>query len=524
MKQLAKLQMTSLAFNQTEWSSNIGVDLSENSEVLGTYLKPQLQSVEQRHILRMLEKTLARELDLEKKLTEIKENEEDIKLKLRLTKQVALCMEEAAEVTWGRFLEAENTSEVLMGISKEMVGRLQIARCNLDKAIQRERDMDFKLQYYVAQSNAKDNDTEELNNKSAQLVAETAEAASLRERVKLLEEQLKESVSQLKEAKATNEINQEQLTEMDSIIESMIETIGEVEARAEITAAKVTQLTDTNSELTEELNFLEGSNDSNNKKVSLLKKQSRDLELQLQHARASSETSQEQQNMLYTAIWDMETLIDELKQKVSKAENKTQNEGEQCVLLSEANLELNREVELLRAKMESLETALDQDTVEKMASEKAINIKTNVIMDMVTQLAMERNRINQQFCALTKENKLLKEKLVREKKVEHLILCDDIDHNNKEPPSFRVDSTNTSCVPASCEKAAEFSSISLHADFQDQVEKTPKTAAAGHTDIESSTSPDHSNNLVPKLDDDNVVDMRKTTEFSWISLLCCFQC
>ncbi|KAL3501566.1 hypothetical protein ACH5RR_036015 [Cinchona calisaya] len=503
--QLAKLQMTSLAFNQNEWSSNIGVDLSETSEVSGIYLKPQLQSVEQRHILRMLEKSLARELDLEKKLTEMKQNEEDIKLKLRLTEQVALCMEEAGEVIWGRFLESENASEVLMGISKEMVGRLQIARFNLDNAIQRENFLDSKLQYYIAQSNTKDNAMEELNNKSAQLVAETAEAASLRERVKLLEEQLRESVSQLKAERATNETSQEQLAEMDSVIESMRDTIDEAEARAETAEAKVTQLTDTNSELTEELNFLKESNDNNNKKVSLLEKQLRDLELQLQHARTSSEASQEQLNMLYTAMLDMETLIDELKQKVSKAENKTENAEEQCVVLSEANLDLNKEVEFLRIRMESLEITLEQATVEKMASAKDINIKTNVIMDMVMQLAVERERINQQFYALAKENKLLKEKLMKARKDKLTNSHEKADHANKGLPSFRVDSTNMMCKATSHEKEAESSSDGC------QVKETPNSATAGHNEIESSISAYHSSNLVQKLEDDNLVDTGKTS-------------
>ena len=73
------------------------------------------------HVLRMLEKSLSRELDLEKKLTESKQNEEDLKLKLRLTEQVAFIMEEATKVVWGRFLEAENSSVVLMGISRDLV-------------------------------------------------------------------------------------------------------------------------------------------------------------------------------------------------------------------------------------------------------------------------------------------------------------------------------------------------------------------------------------------------------------------
>lgn len=35
-------------------------------------------------------------------------------------------MEEAAEADWRRFIAAESTAKVLMGISKEIVGQLQV--------------------------------------------------------------------------------------------------------------------------------------------------------------------------------------------------------------------------------------------------------------------------------------------------------------------------------------------------------------------------------------------------------------
>lgn len=370
----------------------LGADLSKEVKISGIYLKPELQSVEKQHILRMLEKSLARELDFEKKLIETKQNEEDLKLKLRLTEQVALCMEEAAEVIWARFLEAENTAEVLMGISKEMVGRLQVVQFTLDTSINREQDMNCKLQDYAAKLNAKDM---EIGKLCSELSAQSSEVATLKANVSLLGEQLRESMSKLEEANTSNETSQEHLVEMESIIESLKETIDVAESRAENAEAKVNQLTETNLELTEEVSFLKGSNDGNAEKLSGLEKQLRDLELQLQHAKASSEASQEQQNMLYSAIWDMETLIDELKQKVSKAEGKTENAEEQCVILSETNLELNKEVEFLRNKVEFLEMSLDQATIENMASAKDISIKSNIVMDMVMQLAVERERIQQ---------------------------------------------------------------------------------------------------------------------------------
>ncbi|CAI9096385.1 OLC1v1032519C1 [Oldenlandia corymbosa var. corymbosa] len=499
--QLAKLQMTSVAFNQNEWNANINMELSENFRDSETYLKPQLQLVEERHILRMLEKSLSRELDLEKQLKVMKQNEQDIVLKLRLTEQVAQHMEEASEVIWGRFLEAENSAEVLLGISKEMVARLQIAKFSLDNSIQREKLLDSKLQYYAAAAQSKVEETSmvELDSLTSQLLAKTDEAVSLSEKVKVLEEKLKESTSQLKVAQAAYETSQEQLAEVDMMIESMRETIDDAEGRAESAEAKVSALTDANSELTEELNFLKGSNDSNNKKVSLLEKQLRDLELQLQHARASSEASLEQQNMLYTAIWDMETLIDELKQKVSRAENKSENAEEQRMVLSQANLDLKKEVEFLRSRIDSLETTLDHVTVEKMASAKDISIKTNVIMDMVMQLALERERVKKQVNDLAKENKFLKVKLRKTKKDECLTAHDDNDRNDKMLPTSRADSAD-----ASLNAALESFSKTL-------VEETLYTASSDQNEMEIPSSAENGNNLDSKMKDNNLIKARKSS-------------
>lgn len=233
-----------------------------------------------------------------------------------------------------------------------------------------------------------------------ELITDNFEVGALREKVKLLEEKLKESDSRIKSANKSNEEKEEQLRQMESIIESMKEDIDIVESRAESAEAKITQLTETNMELNEDLSFHRSTNESNAKKLSLVEKQLRELEIQQQHAKASSEASQEQQNMLYSAIWDMEILIEELKSKVSKAEVKTENAEEQCIILSENNIELTKEVTFMRTEIERLETALEQASDIKVASAKDINVKTNVIMDMVVQLAMERERIQKQVLTL----------------------------------------------------------------------------------------------------------------------------
>ncbi|WOH13418.1 hypothetical protein DCAR_0832928 [Daucus carota subsp. sativus] len=443
--QLTKLQMTSLAFNPTDC-------LPDDSQ--GSIARPQMQTAEQRHVLRMLEKSLARELDFEKKLTALKQNEEDLKLKLQLTEQVSFFMEEAAEVVWGRFIEAENTAEVLMGISKEMVGRLQVVQFNRNGSIQREEEMKVKLQDCIEQLRAKEVLIQKLSISEPHLMTNDTEVIMLREKVNSLEEQLRESVSQLQKANVSNKAYQEQLKDMDYTIESLKENIYDAENRADDAETKTTQLTETNLELTEELGLLKSSNDSNTKKASLLEKQSRDLELQLQHAKASSEASQEQQNMLYSAIWDMETLIDELKQKVSQFENKAENAEEQCILSTETNVDLNRELEFLRGKIERLETSLEESRVEKIASAKDVNIKTSLIMDMVMQLATERKRIQEQMYSLSSQNRSLMAKLQNTTDGSAGLQNGVVDNNNlsghnENPPACTTavePSTSTECA------------------------------------------------------------------------------
>lgn len=382
------------------------LNLSENGQPTDVKAKSNDQMVEQRrYILRMLEKSLARELDLEKKLAESRKNE-DLTLKLRYTEQVAFYMEEAAEVVWGRFLEADNAAEVLMGISKGIMGRLQVTKFNLNGSMQRENELKSKVQSLIEQLKAKDEKLERCIAENIQEnlevlllkenIQENPEVLALREKVKFLEEERKDFELRINAMIAENEECHEHLIEMENFVESLKESIDVAENRAESAEAKVTQLTETNLELTEELNFLKGSASTAEKKVGSLEKQLRELDIQLQNAKASSEASQEQQNMLYTAIWDMEILIEELKSKVSNAEGNKDSAEEQCTVLSETNQELNKELDLLKSRMISLKTSLDQASNTKLSSAREIDTRTKFIMDMVMQLATERKRINKQ--------------------------------------------------------------------------------------------------------------------------------
>ncbi|KAL9679450.1 hypothetical protein QQ045_017312 [Rhodiola kirilowii] len=106
-------------------------------------------------------------------------------------------------------------------------------------------------------------------------------------------------------------------------------------------------------------------------KVTLLEKQVRDLEFQLQHAKAASEASQEQQLCCTLQIGSTE---------------------EQCLLLSETNFELNNERSFLKERLEFVEALLGEANSKKLAISTDINIRGKLIMEMIAQLATERER------------------------------------------------------------------------------------------------------------------------------------
>ncbi|KAK9934890.1 hypothetical protein M0R45_022019 [Rubus argutus] len=448
----AKFRRTAIAFAHDNWKTDVTMDLSENGQPSNNYATYNMQMPrQQRHNLRMLEKSLSREIDLEKKLTESRQNKEQLQLKLHYTEQVVVRMEEAAEGIWGRFLEAENAAEVLQGISKDLLGRLQLVNFNLNGSLHRESELKSKLQYSLGQLQVKDAALQKLKHISAENISKDAEISTWREKVMFLEKQLKEYELQLKNANATNESNQEKLGEKESLVESMKESIYREEVKAESALLKVAELTGTNVELTEEMNFLKGSVSNAEKKVGILEKQLRDVEIQLQNAKASSEASQEQQNMLYSAIWDMETLIEDLKSKVSKAENKTETAEEQCIMLSESNIELNAEITDLRARMEYLQSSLDLANNAKLATAKELNTRIKFIMDMAMQLAIERERIQKQLHVLTMDKKLLVEKLWDAKNNAFVTGCNNEDGDNKELPFFKNDVSNATFLKTSVE-------------------------------------------------------------------------
>ncbi|GAB2297109.1 hypothetical protein Dimus_031208 [Dionaea muscipula] len=372
---------------------------------------------QQKIVLRMLEKSLARELDLEKKLLELKHNEQQQNLKLFHADQVASAVEEASEVAWGRLLEAENATEVYKGIAKEMMSKLQISQFSHKSSLQREEELKSKL---------------------------------------------KEMDARLKKANDKSEACEDKLSQMCNMIDDLRKDCYMAESRADVLEGKLAKVGVTNTELTEELGFLKSNVDSKEEKISSLQKQVRDLETQLNHAKVASEASQEQQNMLYSAIWDMETLIEDLKSKVSKAETRAEDAEDQCLVLAETNMKLNKEITRLKSRTESLEETVNEAQRAKLERVKDIDRGAKLIADMAMQLAIERERIHKQLSSLARENMILMEELRRTRKTgtsdaKQLHGKED----GKNESALSIDSfANTNSTEASTEEITEPTSTS----------------------------------------------------------------
>ncbi|CAL5325955.1 hypothetical protein CsSME_00005319 [Camellia sinensis var. sinensis] len=435
------------------------VDILGSGEFLDHNAKIKMQTAEQqRHFLRMLEKSLAREMDLEKKVGDLRQIEEELVLRLQSLEQEVLFVEEEAEVVWERLFEAENAAEVLMGISKETLGRLQIVQFNLNGSIQREENLRFELQDSMVKLKAKDSATQELEDK---LALANSEAATLKEKVSSLEKHLKESEIELLNAKSSADVSQQALhskiNEMEKAIEDLKEKKSGAETRAESAEANCKLLTETNMKLNEDFDLLKGSA---SEKTDSLEKQLKESDIQLQHALASADASEEKQNMLYSTIHDMENLIEGLKSRISKAENRADSAEEKCIILSESNSDLNEELRFLRSRLGSLEASLHQSEENKMATVKDIGIRSKVITNLVMQLALERERLHKQISSLTKENKIL---LHQADKDSSKAMSHDGRGNDKDLWFSKHAFSSATCVKENKEES-DFSAPSVEAD------------------------------------------------------------
>lgn len=327
----------------------MGEVVREDDQSLNVTAEINMKTTEQqRNILRMLEKSLAREIDLEKKLNDSIQIEEELKLRISLLEEVQVHVEEEATNVWESWFMADSASQILTGISKDILGRLQISQFNLNRVLQHESE--------------------------------------LREKVCSLEKQLKESELQLLNTKASADEYQNLYNLSSSVVRDMEKLIVELKENASKAESRAKNLE-------AECKLLSGSD---TKRVDLLERQLKESDLRLQHAVASAEASQEKQSMLYSTIEDMENVIKDLKSNVSKAESRADNAEDKCIILSESNAELNEELSFLRSRLGCLEESLHREEAAKMATAKDIGMHIMKFKTLATQLAVERERLNKQ--------------------------------------------------------------------------------------------------------------------------------
>ncbi|XP_073296166.1 WPP domain-interacting tail-anchored protein 1-like [Primulina huaijiensis] len=391
-----RILSTSSENEKSKYDEEFGGLENEDLSNLSTKIRMQT-SEQQRNILRMLEKSLAREMDFEKKLTESRQIEEDLKFRLQ---QEVIGIEEEAEIIWERLYVAENSSEILLGILNELVGRIQMAEFNLNGYIQREGELTFQCKGL----------NEQLQEKDLALLHSEHCRAELLEKVNLVEQKLSEYEAQLHSVEDTSELNEEsssKIYDTENIGDETMEKVTEAEKWVESSESECKLLRASNMELNNDLDRLRSDIADATERVEQLERQLKDSEIKRLHAEASAEASEEKLNMLNSMIKDMEDLIRDLKSKVSKAESQTESVEDKCISLSESNAELVGGVNFLRGRVEHLETSLHQADDAKKETVKDVRMYTKAIADLVVQLALERERLHKQISTLTKGKKVM---------------------------------------------------------------------------------------------------------------------
>ncbi|KAK7340733.1 hypothetical protein VNO77_21444 [Canavalia gladiata] len=423
-KQSVSFQRTLSSYKREGYVTTGNVEegeiIIEDDQSLNVDTIINMQTLEQqRHVLRMLEKSLANEMDLEKNFNDSRQTEENLKLRMASLERELILMEEETSGVWERWFEADNAYEILMGISKELLGRLQISQFNLNSLSQRESELRAKLETSIEQLKVRDINLDKIESNTAEgeVILANSEAVSLNDKVCSLEKQLKESESQLLNVKTSADEYQKQcnvlcseMRDMDNLIVELKENASNAESRANIAEAQCKVLTETNDELNKQLVLLKGDG-GKSKRVESLETKLKESDLQLQNAVASAEASQEKQSVLYSTIKDMELVIRDLKSKVSKAESRADGAEEKCIILSESNADLKEELSFLRSRLECLEGSLHQVEESKVATAKNVGKQTKIFKNLVMQLAVERERLNKQLSSLASKNKILVVKL-----------------------------------------------------------------------------------------------------------------
>ncbi|KAI5006200.1 hypothetical protein ZWY2020_033443 [Hordeum vulgare] len=382
-----------------------------------------IQDEGQRNVLQMLEQSIANELDLENKLSDLGVLVEELKMKLHHVEQGSYLLEESVETISERMFAAENASELFLVASKELVNRINTMQYQLSASGCRESDLKSKLEQSLVQLNTLNGSLKMMQDSGEKSASQdsmqsqrlsTPEFFTLQHKVQKLEELLRESCSQLQFVTVSTEGNekehnmsQSEMSTFRNIINDIKEAVSKAESRTQMAEARCAELTHANVQLNGELNHMKtrGSDKAGLSEMDLM-----ETEAQLEHTMASVEAISEHQSMLKSSISDMQHVIEDLKEKYLKAETRAESAESKCTLLTDTNFELSEEISFLRGRVEGLENSLHQANQLKLSTAKDIGIKTKTITDLVAKLALERERLHLQIVTLTKKNRMLTQK------------------------------------------------------------------------------------------------------------------
>lgn len=356
---------------------------------------------EQRNTLQLLNQSIASELDLGKKLHDSESVVEELKLKLHHVEHESYFLEESVEAISERMFAAENASELFLGASKELIGKVNTIQFHLSSSIRREGDLKSKLEQSLTESNGSNSTLEKMKQDSEKEVMPTqaqpdSEFLTLQDKIQQLEEWLRESKSGLPltiSSTGENEVGEDEMSTFENIVNDIKDAVFRAESRTQNAEAKCKQLSHANIQLDEELKSLKSQGSD---RAGLLEEKLKESETQLLHAKASIEAIVERHSIFKSSMSDMEQVIDDLKEKYLKAETRAENAESKCTLLTDTNLELSEELSFLRGRVDTLENSLCKANQLKMSAAKDIGIKTKTITDLVAKLALERECLHLQ--------------------------------------------------------------------------------------------------------------------------------
>ncbi|CAK8540810.1 unnamed protein product [Lathyrus sativus] len=214
------------ASHKTEENGNVeeGGNVQEDNQVLDVNNTMNVETT-----LRMLEKSLANEIDLEKNFNDSKKIEESLKQRIASLQDELIQMEEEAIEVWERWSEADNAREILKGISNELLAKLKLSQFNLAGLRKSESELTAKLETCIQQLKSRDANLDKIIESKK---AEDSEAVYLSIKVCSLEKQLEETECQLVNVKASADEYQQQYNVTCSEIRDMDNLIMELKEKA----------------------------------------------------------------------------------------------------------------------------------------------------------------------------------------------------------------------------------------------------------------------------------------------------